>query len=60
MEIKKIAYDVLVSSKKLKHYFQAHEITVHSLQGQVIKEYVAREPELAQYLARVKALEWRF
>jgi hypothetical protein len=30
------------------------------LQGQVKKEYVAREPELAQYLAKVKALEWRF
>jgi hypothetical protein len=27
-EIKKIAYTVLISSRKLKHYFQAHEITV--------------------------------
>jgi hypothetical protein len=30
-EIKKIAYAVLISSRKLKHYFQAHEITVPSL-----------------------------
>lgn len=27
-EIEKIAYAVLISSRKLKHYFQAHEITV--------------------------------
>jgi hypothetical protein len=27
-EIEKIAYTVLISSRKLKHYFQAHEITV--------------------------------
>jgi len=26
--LKKIAYAVLISSRKLKHYFQAHEITV--------------------------------
>jgi hypothetical protein len=31
-EIKKIAYVVLISSRKLKHYFQAHEITVPSSQ----------------------------
>jgi len=31
-EIEKIAYDVLISSRKLKHYFQAHEITVPSSQ----------------------------
>ena len=29
-EIKKIAYVLLISSRKLKHYFQAHEITVPS------------------------------
>ena len=28
--------------------------------GQVEKEYMAREPELAKYLAIVRALEWRF
>ena len=28
--------------------------------GQVEKEYVAREPELAKYLATVRALEQRF
>ena len=28
IEIEKIVYAVLISSKKLKHYFQAHEITV--------------------------------
>jgi uncharacterized protein (UPF0179 family) len=27
-ELEKIAYAVLISSRKLKHYFQAHEITV--------------------------------
>ena len=32
IEIKKIAYVVLISSRKLKHYFQAHEITVPSSQ----------------------------
>jgi hypothetical protein len=32
IEIKKIAYAVLISSRKLKHYFQAHEITVPSSQ----------------------------
>ena len=32
MEIEKIAYTVLISSRKLKHYFQAHEITVPSSQ----------------------------
>ena len=31
-EIKKIAYAVLISSRKLKHYFQAYKITVPSLQ----------------------------
>ena len=31
-KIKKIAYAVLISSRKLKHYFQAHEITVPSSQ----------------------------
>ena len=31
-EINKIAYAVLVSLRKLKHYFQAHEITVPSSQ----------------------------
>ena len=31
-EIKKIAYVVLISSRKLKHYFQAHEIIVPSSQ----------------------------
>jgi len=31
-EIEKIAYIVLISSRKLKHYFQAHEITVPSSQ----------------------------
>ena len=29
-EIEKIAYAVLISSRKLKHYFQAHEIIVPS------------------------------
>jgi len=31
-EIEKIAYAVLISSTKLKHYFQAHEIIVPSLE----------------------------
>ena len=31
-EIKKIVYVVLISSRKLKHYFQAHKITVPSSQ----------------------------
>jgi hypothetical protein len=31
-EIEKIAYVVLTSSRKLKHYFQAHEITVPTSQ----------------------------
>ena len=31
-EIEKIAYAVLISSRKLKHYFKAHEITVPSAQ----------------------------
>ena len=31
-EIKKIAYVVLILSRKLKHYFQAHKITVPSSQ----------------------------
>jgi len=31
-EIEKIAYAVLISSRKLMHYFQAHEITVPSSQ----------------------------
>ena len=31
-EIEKIAYAVLISSRKLKHYFQAHEITMPSTQ----------------------------
>jgi ribonuclease HI len=33
IEIKKIAYAVLISSRKLKHYFQAHEIKVPSSQS---------------------------
>ena len=31
-EIEKIAYAILISSRKLKHYFQAHEITIPSSQ----------------------------
>ena len=31
-KIEKIAYAVLISSRKLKHYFEAHEITVPSSQ----------------------------
>ena len=31
-KIEKITYAVLISSRKLKHYFQAHEITVPSSQ----------------------------
>ena len=31
-EIEKIAYAVLISSRKLKHYFEAHEITLPSSQ----------------------------
>jgi hypothetical protein len=31
-EIEKIAYVILISSRKLKHYFQAHEIIVPSSQ----------------------------
>jgi hypothetical protein len=31
-EIEKIAYAVLTSSRKLKHYFQAHEIIVPTSQ----------------------------
>jgi len=31
-KIKKIVYVVLISSRKLKYYFQAHEITVPSSQ----------------------------
>jgi len=31
-EIEKITYAVLISSMKLKHYFQAHEITIPSSQ----------------------------
>jgi hypothetical protein len=30
IEIEKIAYTILIASRKLKHYFQAHEITVPS------------------------------
>ena len=32
MEIEKIAYAVLISSRKLKHYFQTHEVIVPSSQ----------------------------
>ena len=32
LEIEKVAYAVLISSRKLKHYFQAYEIIVPSLQ----------------------------
>jgi hypothetical protein len=31
-EIEKIAYAVLISSRKLKHYFQGHEIIVPTSQ----------------------------
>ena len=31
-EIEKIAYAILIASRKLKHYFQAHEIIVPSSQ----------------------------
>ena len=31
-EIEKISYAILISSRKLKHYFQVHEITVPSSQ----------------------------
>jgi len=56
-EIEKIAYAVLISSRKLKHYFQAHEITVPSSQplGDILanKEVSGRigkwATELSQY-----------
>jgi hypothetical protein len=31
-ELEKIAYAVLISSRKLKHYFQVHEITIPTSQ----------------------------
>jgi hypothetical protein len=31
-EVEKIAYAILTSSRKLKHYFQAHKITVSTSQ----------------------------
>jgi hypothetical protein len=31
-ELEKIVYAVLISSRKLKHYFQAHEITIPTSQ----------------------------
>jgi hypothetical protein len=44
-EIEKIAYTVLVSSIKLKHYFQGHEITVSSTQplGDILKNKEASD-----------------
>jgi hypothetical protein len=38
-EIEKITYVVLISSRKLKHYFQGHEITVPTSQplGDILK-----------------------
>jgi hypothetical protein len=39
-ELEKIAYAVLISSRKLKHYFQAHEITVPTSQplGDILRK----------------------
>jgi hypothetical protein len=44
-EIEKIAYVVLTSSSKLKHYFQAHEITVPTSQplGDILRNKEASE-----------------
>ena len=36
------------------------KIDSHVMAGQVEKEYIAREPKLAKYLATVRALERRF
>ena len=57
-EIEKIAYVVLISSRKLKHYFQAHEITVPSLQplGDILsnKEASRRIEKWATELSQFK------
>jgi hypothetical protein len=44
-EIEKIAYVVLISSRKLKHYFQRHEITVPTSQplGDILKSKEASD-----------------
>jgi hypothetical protein len=45
IEIEKIAFAVLISSRKLKHYFQTHEITVPSSQplGDILNNKEAYE-----------------
>ena len=45
LEIEKIAYAVLISSRKFKHYFQEHEITVPSSQplGDIFSKKEASE-----------------
>ena len=57
-EIEKIAYTVLISSRKLKHYFQAHEITVPSSQplGDILcnKEAFGRIGKWATELSQFK------
>jgi hypothetical protein len=44
-EIEKLAYAVLISSRKLKHYFQGHEITVPTSQplGDILKSKKASD-----------------
>jgi hypothetical protein len=44
-EIEKIAYAILISSRKLKHYFQGHEITVPTSQslGDILKSNEASD-----------------
>jgi hypothetical protein len=45
LELEKIAYVVLISSRKLKHYFQAHEITVSTSQplGDILRHKEASD-----------------
>ena len=55
-EILKIAYEVLISLRKLKHYFQAHEITIPSSQplGDILsnKEAYGRSGKWATELSQ--------
>nr|AAX92889.1 retrotransposon protein, putative, Ty3-gypsy sub-class [Oryza sativa Japonica Group] len=62
-QIQKLLYAVIMTLRKLCHYFQAYRVTVVSSfpLGEVVhKDYKCSSPELSKYLAEVRKLEKRF
>jgi hypothetical protein len=56
-ELEKIAYAVVISSRKIKHYFQAHEIMVPTARGHPKKQRSLRQNRQMGY--RIVSVQYR-